>query len=62
MGHPENGQRVDLWQLILQPQANGTTRLIQLFTGHPGQATKRAITLPARRASPTFTAGTLWGR
>jgi len=29
MGHQENGEWVDLWQLILQPQPDGTTRLIQ---------------------------------
>ncbi len=29
MGHQESGEWVDLWQLILQPQPDGTTRLIQ---------------------------------
>lgn len=28
MGHQENGQWVDLWQFILIPQADGSTRLI----------------------------------
>ncbi len=28
MGHQENGQWVDLWQFILVPQADGSTRLI----------------------------------
>jgi len=28
MGHQENGQWVDLWQFILMPQADGSTRLI----------------------------------
>jgi hypothetical protein len=28
MGHQENGKWVDLWQFVLTPQADGTTRLI----------------------------------
>jgi hypothetical protein len=29
LGHQENGQWVNLWQLVLLPQADGSTRLIQ---------------------------------
>jgi hypothetical protein len=29
MGHQENGHWVDLWQLVLQPQTDGSTRLVQ---------------------------------
>ncbi len=46
LGHQENGQWVDLWQFVLIPQADGSTRLIlrtrTLMTGgfwdiiHPG--------------------------
>ena len=28
LGHQENGQWVDLWQFILTPQADGSTRLL----------------------------------
>lgn len=29
LGHQENGEWVDLWQLVLLPQADGSTRLVQ---------------------------------